>query len=118
PDRAVGRGCDVVRVRACGHAVLLHTQPGRGARGRTPQRRPLAGQDAPDDTEPAVPERPEDDRLALLERLPGRLLDDDVVGDEDGERPLSRPGAYQPARVADLPAPGGVVLGGDGVQER
>jgi hypothetical protein len=52
-----------------------------------PERPPLARQDAADDAEPAVPERPEDDRFALLERLAGRLLDDDAVRDEDGERP-------------------------------
>ena len=118
PDRPVGRRRDVVWVRARGHGVLRHLQSGRRRRGRSSQRPPLPRQDASDDAEVTVAERPEDDRLALLERLPRRLLDDDVVCDEHVDLPRRRPRAEQPARVADLLPPGRVVLGRDRVQQR
>ena len=45
-------------------------------------------------------------------------VDDDAVRDEHVDRPRRRPRAEQPASVADLLPPRGVVLGGDRVQER
>ena len=46
---------------------------------------PRARQDPPEEPEPAVPERAEDERLALLERMSGRVPDDAAVRDEDGD---------------------------------
>ena len=70
PDRPVGCDRHVVRVRARGDGVLLDAQAGRRGRGGPAERPPLARQHAADDPEAARAERPEDDRLALLERLP------------------------------------------------
>ena len=118
PDRPVGRGRDVVRVRARRHGVLLDAQAGSGRRGRSPERPPLPRHHAADDAKAAVAERPEDDRLAFLERLPRRLLHDDAVGDEDGQLPGGGLRPEEPSRVADLRAPDVVVLGRDRVEER
>ena len=118
PDRPVGGGRDVVRVRSGGNRVLVDAEADGGRRGRSAQRPPLPRQHPSDDAEAAVPERPEDDRLALLERLPGRLLHDDAVRDEHGQLPGRGLRPEEPPRGADLRAPGVVVLGRDRVEER
>ena len=113
PSGAAATSCGCVPA-GTGYSWTRRPAPRR----RGPQRPPLARQHAADDPEAARPERPEDDRLALLERLPRRLLDDDVVRDEHRQLPGRGLRAEQPPRVPDLRAPGGVVLGGDRVEER
>ena len=99
-----------------GHRELAHGGP--PCRGRRAKPRPVRGHHAPDEAEAAVAERAEDDRLALLQALSGRLLHDDAVRDEHGQPPLGGLRADQPPRRLDLRAPAGVVRGRDRVEER
>jgi guanylate cyclase len=79
---------------------------------------PVGGEDAADHAEAAVSERAEDEGLGLERIELGRVDGHASVRHEDGERPGAR---LRPEELADrphLPAPRGVVLVGDGVEER